>query len=80
MHLRVLCFGRSFYFNLQKTILHKAVWMAWTYNQVLIKLLRSELHHQSKPKRPCFFKPKKSWGRLDLNFTYYRFSINRRRG
>lgn len=32
-HLNILCFARSFYFNLQRTVLHKAVWMAWIYNQ-----------------------------------------------
>ena len=36
-HLRVLCFARNFYFKLQNTVLHKAVWMAWLYNQVIYK-------------------------------------------
>lgn len=32
-HLRVYCFGKSFYFNLQKRVLEKVVWMQWQLNQ-----------------------------------------------
>ena len=32
-HLKIMCFGASFYYKLQQSVLLKVVWMAWLFSQ-----------------------------------------------
>ena len=35
-HLNIFCYGTSFYYNLQNTVLLKIVWMTWLFSQASI--------------------------------------------
>ena len=32
-HLRLFCFGKSFYYNLQRSVMERVVWFSWLINQ-----------------------------------------------
>ena len=34
-HLKIFCFGASFYYKLQKLVMLRVVWMAWLFSQVI---------------------------------------------
>ena len=43
-HLKIMCFGASFYYKLQQSVLLKVVWMAWLFSQAKYDFVGSNLY------------------------------------